>query len=131
VPVGQLLRAILLSLGYEVMLCSSSTLALETFQQHAAQIDLVLTDMTMPVMNGVELIRRIKQLAPALPVVLCTGFSEIMDEEKAKEIGIVGYLCKPVSKRQLAQTIHEVLGKKETYSTEPMCSRRMGGGRRP
>ncbi|MDO9040887.1 MAG: PAS domain S-box protein [Desulfocapsaceae bacterium] len=109
VAVGQLLRELLLSLGYEVVLCSSSTQALETFQQNGARIDLVLTDMTMPTMNGAELIRRIKHLNPAMPVVLCTGFSDIMDEDKAKRMGIDGYLLKPVIKSQLAQTIYEIM----------------------
>ncbi|MDP3694531.1 MAG: response regulator, partial [Desulfocapsaceae bacterium] len=109
VAVGQLLRELLLSLGYEVVLCSSSTQALETFQQNGARIDLVLTDMTMPTMNGAELIRRIKHLNPAMPVVLCTGFSDIMDEDKAKRMGIDGYLLKPVIKSQLAQIIHEIM----------------------
>ena len=112
VAVGLLLREVLLSLGYEVVLCASSTEALEIFQQNGARIDLVLTDMTMPVMNGAELTRRIKLLNPAMPVVLCTGFSEIMDEEKAKRIGVAGYLFKPVERRQLAQTIQKALGKK-------------------
>ena len=112
VAVGQLLRELLLILGYEVVLCSSSTQALEAFQQNGALIDLVLTDMTMPTMNGAELTRRIKHLDPAMPVVLCTGFSDIIDENKAKMMGVDGYLLKPVIKSQLAQTIHEVLGSK-------------------
>ncbi len=112
VAVGQMLRELLLSMGYEVVLCASSAQALETFQQNGAHIDLVFTDMTMPGMTGAELARRIKQLNPAMPVVLCTGFSESIDEEKARRMGIDGYLLKPVIKRQLAQTIHEVMGKR-------------------
>ena len=119
VAVGKLLREVLLSLGYEVVLCSSSTQALEAFQQNGARIDLVLTDMSMPAMNGAELTRRIKQLSPATPVVLCTGFGDIINEEKAKQLGIDGYLLKPIIKRQLAQTIHEVMGKKGTSGLAP------------
>ena len=112
VVIGLLLREVLLSLGYEVILCVSSTQALETFQQMGAGIDLVLTDMTMPVMNGAELTRRIKQLSPATPVIICTGFSDIIDEEKAKRMGIDGYLLKPIIKKELAQTLHRVVEKK-------------------
>ncbi len=108
----QLQQQVLLSLGYEVVLCSSGPQALETFQQEGVRIDLVLTDMTMPGMSGAELARRIKQLSPATPVVLCTGFSEIMDEEKAKRMGIDAYLLKPVLRSQLAQALHEALQKK-------------------
>ncbi len=111
--VGQMLRQMLLSLGYEVVLCASSTQALETFQREGKRIDLVLTDMAMPVMNGAELTRRLKQLSPATPVVLCTGFSDTMDEDKAKRMGLDGFLLKPVIKRQLAQAIHDALRKKD------------------
>ncbi len=113
VEVGRLQQSILVGLGYEVLLCTSSAQALETFRQNCARIDLVLSDMTMPGMNGAELTRRIKQLNPAMPVVLCTGFSAIMDEEKARRMGIDGFLLKPILKLQLARTIHDVLAKKD------------------
>ncbi len=108
----QMQQQVLRSLGYEVVLCSGGVQALESFQQDGARIDLVLTDMTMPGMNGAELARRIKQLSPATPVILCTGFSDIMDEEKAKRMGIDAYLLKPIIRRQLAQTLYEALRKK-------------------
>ncbi len=110
--IGEMLQRILVNLGYKVLLCSSSTEALAVFTQQMARIALVLTDMNMPVMNGAELAKRIKQLNPSMPVVLCTGFSEIMDEKKARMMGIDGYLMKPVVQHQLAKTIHEILSKK-------------------
>ncbi|MFH2122205.1 MAG: ATP-binding protein [Pseudomonadota bacterium] len=110
--IGEMLRRMLGDLGYEVLLCASSTEALELFTQQRARIALVLTDMNMPVMNGAELVRRIKQLSPAMPVVLCTGFSEIMDEKKARRMGIDGFLMKPVILHKLAQTLHDILEKK-------------------
>jgi PAS domain S-box-containing protein len=82
--IGEMQQRILVNLGYEVLLCSSSTEALTVFTQQMARIALVLTDMNMPVMNGAELAKRIKQLSPSMPVVLCTGLSEIMDEKRAK-----------------------------------------------
>ena len=110
--IGELLRLMLCNLGYEVLLCCSSTEALEVFTQHRTSIALVLTDMTMPIMNGAELARRIKKISPSMPVVLCTGFSEIMDENKARRMGIDGYMSKPVIRHQLAQTLYDVLEKK-------------------
>ncbi|MDA3970278.1 MAG: ATP-binding protein [Desulfobulbaceae bacterium] len=110
--IGEMLKRMLNSLGYEVLLCSSSTEALEVFTQQRAHIALVLTDMTMPVMNGAELARRIKLLSPTMPVVLCTGFSAIMDEKKARRMGIDGYMMKPVILHKLAQTLHDILEKK-------------------
>ncbi|MDP2104402.1 MAG: PAS domain-containing protein, partial [Desulfobulbaceae bacterium] len=110
--VGQTLQQVLLSLGYEVLLCTGSAEGLETFKQNIAQIGLVLTDMTMPGMNGVELTRKIKRLSPVTPVVLCTGFSDLMDAEKAKRIGLDGFLLKPVIRSQLAKALHEARQKK-------------------
>lgn len=109
--VCQFHEKVLRRLGYEVVLCSSGMQALETFQRDRARIDLVLTDMTMPGMNGAELARRIKQLSPATPVIICTGFSDIMNGEKAKQLGIDGYLFKPVAMQQLAQALHDALRK--------------------
>jgi len=106
-------QKVLRGLGYEVICCSSSTQALETFRENGAKIDLVLTDMTMPEMNGAELAFKVKQLRPGTPVILCTGFSDIMDEGKARRMGIDGYLLKPINRQQLAQTLAEALQKKK------------------
>lgn len=110
--IAEMLQRMLKNMGYEVLICTSSTEALEVFKQQRAHIALVLTDMNMPVMNGAEVARQIKQLSPIMPVVLCTGFSETIDEEKARRMGIDGYMMKPVIQRQLAQTLHDVLGRK-------------------
>jgi CheY-like chemotaxis protein len=99
--IGEMLQRMLSDIGYEILLCSCSTQALEVFTQQRARITLVLTDMNMPVMNGADLTHRIKQLSPAMPVVLCTGFSEIMDEEKARRMGIDDFMMKPVIQRQV------------------------------
>jgi len=99
--IGEMLQRMLSDIGYEILLCSCSTQALEVFTQQRARITLVLTDMNMLVMNGADLTHRIKQLSPAMPVVLCTGFSEIMDEEKARRMGIDDFMMKPVIQRQV------------------------------
>ncbi|NTV13282.1 MAG: PAS domain S-box protein [Desulfobulbaceae bacterium] len=105
-------QKVLQSLGYEVLSCASSSQALEIFRENCAKIDLVLTDMTMPEMNGAELAFRVKQICPTTPVILCTGFSDIMDEEKARRMGIDAYLLKPINRQQLAQTLYGFLPKK-------------------
>ena len=115
--IGEMLRRMLSDLGYDVLVCSSSTEALKVFTQERERIALVLTDMNMPAMNGAELTRRIKMLSPEMPVVLCTGFSEIIDEKKAKSSGIDGFIMKPATRRQLAQTIHDVLEKRGGSAT--------------
>ena len=98
-------------LGYEVDCRASSIEALEAFQRQAPEkpFHLVLTDMTMPHLTGVDLGRELHRLQPGLPVILCTGFSEKVNAEKAKSLGIQGFLMKPVAMRELAELIRKAL----------------------
>ncbi len=100
---------ILSDLGYEVIGCRDGLQALELFRQTPDQFDLLCTDMTMPRMTGAELAAAVLKIKPTMPVVLCTGFSELINEEEAREIGIARYLMKPVSRELLAQTIRSAL----------------------
>jgi len=105
----KLQKKILSNLGYEVVGCRDGLQAFELFRQTPEQFDLLCTDMTMPRMTGAELAAAVLKIRPAIPVVLCTGFSELINEEKAREIGIAWYLMKPVSRELLAQTIRNAL----------------------
>ncbi len=101
-------------LGYRVTSRISSMEALETFRSPSDQIDLVITDMTMPNMTGEQLAFELKHIRKDLPVILCTGFSEKMSKEKAEYLGIDGFLMKPIVKSELSKQIRAVLdGKKE------------------
>lgn len=66
--------------------------------------------MSMPGMNGAALAVELLKIKPGLPIILCTGFSEVINEEKAKAVGFKGFLLKPVLKRQLAQVARKALG---------------------
>lgn len=96
-------------LGYEVESTTSSVEALDLFRSKPDQFDLVITDLTMPKMTGDKLVKEILNIRPDMPIILCTGFSEKMDAEKAAEIGAFGYLEKPHDKRDLAITVRTVL----------------------
>jgi len=96
-------------LGYEVIVESSSTEALKTFCSDPTQFDLILTDQTMPHMTGMELTEEILRVRPNMPIILCTGFSELVDEKRAWAAGICGFLMKPVSMGDLARAIHDTL----------------------
>jgi PAS domain S-box-containing protein len=102
-------KDILTDLGYDVVGKTNSEEALNLFRAGADRFDLVITDMTMPEMTGVELAREIMRLRPGLPVILCTGFSETVTPEKVKAMGIRSLLMKPIIKHQLAKTIRMVL----------------------
>jgi CheY-like chemotaxis protein len=96
-------------LGYEVTTRTSSIEALELFRTKADQFDLVITDMTMPNMTGDQLAMKIMKIRPDLPIILCTGFSERITPEKAKNMGIKAFAMKPLVMRDLADTVRKVL----------------------
>ena len=99
-------------LGYKVTSRFSSLEALEAFRANPDKFDIVITDMAMPNMPGDKLSAELTKIRPGIPVLLCTGFSENMSEEKAASLGIKGFLWKPIVMKDLAQKIREVLDKK-------------------
>jgi len=88
---------------------NSSKKALELFREQPEQFDMLITDMTMPYMTGAELAEKFMKIRPDIPVVLCTGYSETLTEEKSRIMGIREYLMKPLSIIDLAKTIRRVL----------------------
>ncbi len=102
-------KMMLTSLGYDVTIMTSSSMALQIFENAPDDFDFIITDMNMPKMNGVELIRKILKVRPDIPIILCTGFSELIDQEKASALGVKKFLMKPVLKRELAEAVREVL----------------------
>jgi PAS domain S-box-containing protein len=106
-------EAMLMQLGYEVISKNKSRDALDEFRRIPDHFDLILTDMTMPEMTGEKLAQEVIRIRPDIPVVLCTGYSENIDAQKAKEIGIKAFVMKPLTLRNLAVTIRQVLDKRE------------------
>jgi PAS domain S-box-containing protein len=100
-------------LGYRVTACTNSMDALEAFRASPGTFDLVLTDMTMPDLTGIELAKELISIRPHIPIIICTGFSEKINEEKAKSLGIKGFLMKPVVKSDMAQMVRRLLDEKE------------------
>lgn len=96
-------------LGYEVTSRTSSLEALELFKARPDRFDLVITDMTMPNMTGDRLARELMKIRPDIPIIICTGYSEQMSEEKAKWVGIKAFAMKPVAMKDLAKTVRKVL----------------------
>lgn len=107
-------REILTSNGYMVEVYDNAMHALERLQRDPYACDLLVTDMAMPGMNGKELVQGVLALRPALPIILCTGYSELIDSESAKRVGIMEYLQKPVSMNLLCERIRKLLDKTET-----------------
>ena len=103
------IKPMLERLGYQVAARTSSIEALEAFRANSDKYDLVITDYTMPNMTGIELTKKLLRLRPDIPIILCTGFSEQINEEKAKEKGIRAFLMKPIVMHEMANSIRKVL----------------------
>jgi len=97
------------NLGYRVTARTDSAEALKVFAEHPQNFDLVITDMTMPHMTGDQLAQKMLDIEPNIPVILCTGFNQVITEEKALAMGIQKFVMKPVVKKELATTIRTVL----------------------
>ncbi len=108
----RMLVGMLNRLGYQVTPYTVSTEALKGFESAPDDVDLVITDMTMPDMTGIKLARKIKQLRPDTPVIICTGYSERLDPAGAKALGMEGYLMKPVTIQEMAETVRKVLDRR-------------------
>ncbi len=100
------------ALGYRVTCKADSTEALELFRSQPEAFDLVITDMTMPNLTGKDLARKLMEIRADIPVILCTGFSELINEKKAKEEGIREFVMKPYVMKNLATAIRRALGEK-------------------
>jgi len=114
--IALMLQKMLQNLGYTTRTFFRSDQLIEEFKKNRDHVDLVITDMTMPTLTGVELAQQLIDLRADISIILCTGFSESIDAAKAKEIGIREYLMKPVVMKELAHTVRKVLDEKKSHS---------------
>ncbi|ACL05651.1 PAS/PAC sensor hybrid histidine kinase [Desulfatibacillum aliphaticivorans] len=96
-------------LGYQVTPYNDALEALKAFKERPEDFDAIVTDMTMPGLTGVLLAEEAIAVKPGVPVVLCTGYSENIDEETAKDQGISAFIMKPVVRREMARVIRFAL----------------------
>lgn len=97
------------SLGYRVTIRTCSLEALELFRSRPDDFDLLITDMTMPHMTGEFLVEAILRIRAGFPAILCTGFSERLNEKQANLVGVGAYVFKPILKPEIAAIIRQVL----------------------
>ncbi len=107
--IGNMYRIALERLGYSIIVHHNSQKALEVFMNSPDHFDLIITDQTMPHLSGSDLAKKILQIRQEIPIILCTGYSTMISEEKAKEIGIAKFVIKPVNIKELALTVQELL----------------------
>ncbi len=121
--------------GFEAITADSGTAALELLSRH--RIDAVISDQTMPRMSGLELMTRVHQRLPDLPVVLCTGYSETLDAEGARTAGAAAFLRKPIAPDALIDALNRLLSKspgdrsQNIPSQKPKDTATLGGSPAP
>lgn len=103
-------------LGYEVVLCASGQEALELFRAAPERFDLVITDQAIPQMTGETLARELRRIRPDIPIVLCTGFSHVVEAEQAQALGLDAFCMKPLQPHDLGLIIRQVLKRRHSAS---------------
>jgi DNA-binding NtrC family response regulator len=103
------IQPVLERLGYTVRVETDSIKALAAFKKSPESFDLIITDQNMPKLTGDKFAEAVLSIRPDIPVILCTGFSEIIDAHRSKAIGVSAFLMKPFSIKEIAETIERVL----------------------
>ncbi len=109
ISITNVLESMLQRLGYTTFTYNNPKTALNFLRDNFNDIDLVLTDMTMPEMTGDDVAREIMNIRPKMPILILTGYSEKLSEQEAAQMGIKGYLMKPISLANLADAVHQAL----------------------
>jgi PAS domain S-box-containing protein len=109
-------RTLLSGLGYTVIALSDSLAALETIKAKGSEIDLLVTDQTMPGLTGIELAKEALAIRSDFPVILCTGFSNEVNPQRVAAIGIRHFMMKPFLPHELGAAIREILDRAQASS---------------
>ena len=113
-----ILNDVLVKLGLKVMTCSNSKDAIDLILTY--QFSLVLTDINLGDTSGLDILTYIKQNKPTLRVVLMTGFLEETDIHDALELGVFGFLAKPITKKEIKKIVENAIGKNPSYKITDM-----------
>lgn len=103
------LNDFLSSYGYSVTTCTDAFVALDMIKTNPGDFDLVITDQTMPTMTGLELVKKIRELKNNTPVILCSGVSDVINENEKKDFSVSCCLLKPVDNSLLLKHIEQSL----------------------
>lgn len=122
IPILEVGRRTLERYGYTVTTCESGIEAMRLFLADPSKYDVVITDLTMPRMTGMELANRLLQARPGLPIILCTGYSESVTREAAEAAGIREFILKPIVARDLAAKIRDLTKTNQEPSQENSLS---------
>jgi CheY-like chemotaxis protein len=113
--------------GYKTTAFSNSQEALEAFRNHPDEYDLVVSDMAMPKLTGLQLGLKIKEIREDIPIIICSGFSENISHEKARQNGFQAFIMKPVIMSELAEIIRSVLDDQQSDRRKDKRFKAMSG----
>ena len=111
-------KTILEKFGYIITVKDNAQEALKLFSEKPKVFDLIITDMTMPNFTGTQLAVELKKIRSDIPIILCTGFSELVSKEKAASQGIDGFLMKPIKVTDLLHMIRELLDPRQSQKID-------------
>ena len=106
---AELGQEMLESLGYRVTAKKNSLEALEEFKADPQRFDIIITDQTMPALTGFDLAKQAMDIRPDIPVILCTGHSDRVTQETARDAGIREFVMKPMTIQTLAESVRIAL----------------------
>ena len=109
-------RNMLESFGHDVTASKYPTDAWNLFLEDPSRFDVAITDQTMPDMTGLTLVQKMLRVRKETPIILCTGYSEMVSADKATEAGICEFIMKPLVRKELAETIRRVLDERKPKS---------------
>lgn len=116
-------REILLSLGYRVTDFTDSSQALTFLTEHHAEVDLIISDLTMPILTGIDLARSLRWNGVQAPMIIYTGYDEHLVKENLTDLGIQEVLLKPITYQLMAEKVREVLDRAEEFNHPPLHDR--------
>jgi len=119
-PIAKMLQMMLERLGYQITVRTSSPDALDAFRASPLKFDMVISDRGMPNMTGEQLTTELISIRPNIHVILCTGFSDENDEKRARNLGVKGFLKKPVAMGDLAEMVRKVLDEDSDSAPLPL-----------
>jgi len=102
-------KKILEDLGYNVTAKYTGNQALKAFCEAPDRFDIVITDQTMPGMTGIELSQKLLEIRPHIPIILISGFSQVIPSDMIRKIGIKKFIMKPFEIHELANVIRRLL----------------------
>lgn len=105
----KIIEEIMDMMNYDIVTSIDSIRAMESIRSNPSEFDLIITDMNMPKISGVQLCRELSEICPELPVILCTGSAVISDEDEIMQNGVKKVIYKPYAINELIEAVDELL----------------------